>query len=265
MWLTSIMRLPFYRVSAFTADPFGGNPAAVCLLDEWLPDPVLQRVAAENNLSETAFLVSRQGYFDLRWMTPATEVDLCGHATLAAAFVLFHERGFGGSRIAFKTLSGQLFASRLDSGLELDFPSRPPQPCLAPAVLLQALGRAPIEVRKSRDYFVVFDRASEVAALRPNLELLLELDALGLIVTAPGDREDFVSRFFAPKAGVPEDPVTGSAHSSLIPYWSERLKKTELFARQISSRVGELRCRHLGERVGIGGQCALYCRGELVL
>jgi predicted PhzF superfamily epimerase YddE/YHI9 len=259
------MPFPFYRVSAFTVDPFGGNPAAVCLLDEWLPESLLQRVAAENNLSETAFVVPRNGHFDLRWMTPTTEVDLCGHATLAAAFVLFHERGFGGSRIAFKTLSGDLFASRVDPVVELDFPSRPPQPCPVPDPLLKALGRTPTEVRKSRDYFAVFEHASDVAALRPNLDLLLELDALGLIVTAPGDDEDFVSRFFAPKAGVPEDPVTGSAHSSLIPYWSGRLKKTELFARQISSRVGELRCRDLGDRVGIGGQCALYCRGEVVL
>lgn len=259
------MRIPYYQVNAFTSQNFGGNPAGVCLLNEWLPDALLQKIAAENDLSETAFLVKRNGVYDLRWMTPTTEVDLCGHATLAAAHVLFFERGWQSDQITFQTLSGRLSASRSSDVLELDFPSRPPQVCAVPDQLVLALGRTPVEVLKARDYLAVFKSAAEVAALRPDMILLAALDCLGTIVTAPGDGVDFVSRFFAPKVGVPEDPVTGSAHSSLIPFWSARLGKTELQARQISRRGGELSCRLLGERVGIGGRAVVYCRGELEL
>ena len=257
------MRIPYFQVNAFTSDVFGGNPAGVCLLDEWLPDPVLQRIAAENNLSETAFLVRAEAGYKLRWMTPTAEVDLCGHATLASAYVLFFERQWPENSVSFQTSSGRLVANRSSDIIELDFPSRPPQPCNAPAQLLQGLGGKPAEVHKSRDYFAVFGSAEEVAALRPDMALLSELDSLGIIVTAKGDGVDFVSRFFAPKVGVPEDPVTGSAHCSLIPYWSGRLNKTELLARQISKRGGELFCRFLGDRVGIGGQAVTYSRGEL--
>jgi predicted PhzF superfamily epimerase YddE/YHI9 len=257
------MRIPFFRVNAFTSDRFGGNPAGVCLLKEWPADSLLQRIAAENNLSETAFLVRQDGFYDLRWMTPTTEVDLCGHATLASAFVLVFEQGVSDERIVFKTLSGQLSATRCNDILELDFPSRPAQKCTPPRELLMGLGHHPIEVRKARDYMAIFGSAAEVAALRPNMDLLSELDSLGVIVTAPGDEADFVSRFFAPKVGVPEDPVTGSAHSSLIPYWAERLGKSEFLARQVSKRGGVLYCRFLGERVGIGGRSVTYCRGEL--
>lgn len=257
------MRVPYFQVNAFTSDTFGGNPAGVCLLDEWLPDLVLQRIAAENNLSETAFLVRAEAGYKLRWMTPTTEVDLCGHATLASAHVLWFERNSGQDSIFFETRSGRLVASRRGEIIELNFPSRPPRSCETPRTLAKGLGSEPLEVLKSRDYFAVFRSAEEVGALRPDLTLLSELDALGVIVTAQGDDVEFVSRFFAPKVGVPEDPVTGSAHCSLIPYWSERLGKTEMTARQISKRGGELFCRFLGERVGIGGRAVTYSRGEL--
>jgi predicted PhzF superfamily epimerase YddE/YHI9 len=258
------MPIPYFQVNAFTSEPFGGNPAGVCLLDQWLPDPLLQQIAAENDLSETAFLVPERGFHHLRWMTPTTEVDLCGHATLASAHVLFFERSHPEDRLVFQARSGRLAATRRNGMIELDFPSREARSCPVPALLLQGLGGQPVEVLKSRDYLAVFGSAEDVAALRPDPGLLCQLDSLGVIVTAPGaDDVDFVSRFFAPKVGVPEDPVTGSAHCSLIPYWSSRLKKTELRARQISKRGGELHCRFLGERVGISGQARTYCRGEL--
>jgi len=263
MLFSNSMRIPYFQVNAFCSDPFGGNPAGVCLLDRWLPDPLLQRIAAENDFSETAFLVKEPQAFHLRWMTPSAEVDLCGHATLAVAHVLFFERGCPEDQLSFKTLSGRLSAIRCGDLVELDFPSRPPQPCAAPSALLHALGKKPREVLKARDYFAVFESVTEVAELQPDLNLFLELDSLGVIVTAPGTDVDFVSRFFAPKVGVPEDPVTGSAHCSLIPYWSQRLKKKQLHARQISQRGGELFCRFLEERVGIAGHAVTYCRGEL--
>ena len=260
------MRIPFFRVSAFTFDCFGGNPAGVCLLEKWLPDSLLQQIAAENNLSETAFLVRQTGFYQLRWMTPTTEVDLCGHATLASAFVLFFEQGLREEPVFFETLSGRLSTTRKGDILELDFPSRPAVDCSAPGRLLRALGRAPTEVKKSRDYMAVFANAAEVAALEPDMNLLRQVDGLGVIVTAPAEEGcDFVSRFFAPNAGVPEDPVTGSAHCTLIPYWSQRLSKSELIARQISKRGGELFCRYMGDRVAIGGRCVTYFRGELDL
>ncbi len=259
------MRIPYYRVNAFTAQAFGGNPAGVCVLQQWLPDELLQRIAAENNLSETAFFTRDDGLLHLRWFTPTTEVDLCGHATLASAFVLFSELGYKGDTVKFQSKSGQLEASQRGELVELDFPARRPEPCPVPEDLVRALGRAPREVLRSRDYLAVYDTQAEVAALTPDMGRLARLDCLGVIVTARGKDADFVSRFFAPGAGVPEDPVTGSAHCSLIPYWAERLGKTELFARQISQRGGELYCRLAGERVGIGGRAVMYCRGELVV
>ncbi len=259
------MRIPYYEVAAFTSKPFGGNPAGVCLLPAWLPNATLQNIAAENNLAETAFLVPRGGDFDLRWFTPETEVDLCGHATLAAAFVLFTEVGFKGDTTRFHSQSGLLSVARSAEVLELDFPSRPPQPCIVPEALLRGLGKQSAEVLKSRDYFAVFTSEADVRALKPDFALLATLDALGIIVTAPGSDCDFVSRFFAPGAGIAEDPVTGSAHCTLIPYWAERLGKTELFARQVSRRGGELFCHQAGERVGIGGHAVLYLRGEIEL
>jgi PhzF family phenazine biosynthesis protein len=258
------MRIPYYQVDAFTARTFGGNPAGVCVLEGWLPDDVLQRIAAENNLSETAFLTRQaDDSHHLRWFTPILEVDLCGHATLASAFVLFTELGHAGRCIRFHTRSGWLTVKRNGEIIELDFPCRAPAPCVAPDELLLGLGRKPREVLKSRDFLAVYESQAEVAALTPDMALLARLDCLGVIVTAQGEDADFVSRFFAPRAGVPEDPVTGSSHCSLIPFWAERLGKTELFARQISRRGGELWCRFAGERVGIGGRAVIYCRGEL--
>jgi PhzF family phenazine biosynthesis protein len=257
------MRIRYFHVDAFTAGAFGGNPAAVCPLEGWLPDKVLQSIAAENNLSETAFFARKQDHFHLRWMTPAIEVDLCGHATLATAHVLFSELGEKTDRLQFETLSGRHSAARRGDLIELNFPSRPPCTCPVTELIVQALGCEPVEVLKSRDYVAVFNSESDVAALQPKMELVRRLDSLGLIVTAPGSKCDFVSRFFAPQAGIDEDPVTGSAHSSLIPFWAERLKKSELFARQISKRGGELYCRLLGDRVGIAGRAVTYLRGEL--
>lgn len=257
------MRIPYFQVNAFTSHTFGGNPAGVCVLQEWLPDDLLQRIAAENNLSETAFFTRRDGFFDLRWMTPTAEVDLCGHATLAAAFVLFFELREQQPSVQFQTKSGRLSASLRHDLIELDFPSRPPVDCPITEPLIRALGAKPLQLLKSRDYVAVFGSQSEVASLKPDLHLVRALDCLGMIVTAPGDEVDFVSRFFAPQVGVPEDPVTGSAHSSLIPYWAQRQGKTELFARQISKRGGELYCRLLDDRVGIAGKAVIYSRGEL--
>jgi predicted PhzF superfamily epimerase YddE/YHI9 len=257
------MRLKYFQVSAFASGLGSGNPAGVCPLDSWLPDQALRNIAAENNLSETAFFVAQPEGFQLRWFTPEVEIDLCGHATLAAGHVLFAELGFASEKIRFSTRSGDLSVVRVGDLLELDFPSRPPLPCSAPDALCRALGATPRETFKSRDYLVVFDQPEQVAALRPDFPALKELDALGIIATAPGGAGDFVSRFFAPAAGVNEDPVTGSAHCTLIPFWAGRLGKSRLVARQISARGGELFCELRGDRVGIAGRCFTYLRGEL--
>lgn len=260
------MKLPLYQVDAFTGKVFGGNPAAVCPLEAWLPDATLQSIAAENNLAETAFFVPRNDSgFDLRWFTPTIEMDLCGHATLAAAFVLFNEQRFPGQAVAFHSRSGILHVMREGEILTLDFPSRPAAAAATPEALVRGLGTQPASVLKSRDYLAVFKTAAEVRALRPDFATLKTLDSLGVIATAPGEDCDFVSRFFAPQAGVDEDPVTGSAHCTLIPYWSQRLGKNKLFARQVSQRGGELFCGLAGDRVHIGGKAVLYLRGEIVL
>jgi len=257
---------PYFQVDAFTSRVFGGNPAGVCPLDRWLPDEVLQRIAAENNLSETAFFVGRDGDYELRWLTPTVEVDLCGHATLAAAYVIFHELGYDGSTVRFHTKSGRLGASHNGGVITLDFPAWPAKRCdEIPAVMAEALGWVPRELFKTRDYLAVFSSEDEIRSLKPDLPSLARLDCLGVICTAPGQDSDFVSRFFAPGAGVPEDPVTGSAHSTLIPYWGARLGKKTLFARQLSQRGGELFCEDLGDRVAIGGRAALYSRAQLAL
>ncbi|HEY5914756.1 MAG TPA: PhzF family phenazine biosynthesis protein [Verrucomicrobiae bacterium] len=259
------MRISYFQVNAFTSSPFGGNPAGVCVLGDWLPDELLQKIAAENNLSETAFFTREEDHFHLRWMTPAVEVDLCGHATLATAHVIFSELGEAKERLWFRTRSGRVSAARRGEMIELDFPSRPPVPCAAPDLLTAALRRTPMKVLKSRDYVAVFATEADVATLQPEMALVSQLDSLGLIVTAPGTQCDFVSRFFAPQVGVPEDPVTGSAHSTLVPYWAGRLGKSELCAKQISWRGGDLYCRLAGDRVGIAGRAITYSRGELHL
>jgi predicted PhzF superfamily epimerase YddE/YHI9 len=259
------MKIPYFVVDAFTGNPFGGNPAGVCLLEQWLPEAVMQNIAAENNLSETAFIVPRGPDFELRWFTPAIEIDLAGHPTLASAFVLFTEGKASGDRVCFHSRSGTLAVSRQGDRLELDFPSRPAAPCAAPEALVRGLGQEPEAVFKARDYLAVFPTETEVRSLRPDFVALSTLDALGIIATAPGSDCDFVSRFFAPAAGIAEDPVTGSAHCTLVPYWSQRLGQTTLRARQISKRGGELFCRFAGDRVLIGGKAVLYLRGEIEL
>ncbi len=268
------MPIPIYQIDAFARQPFTGNPAAVCPLTEWLPAETMQQIAAENNLAETAFFIPLNGEeadFHLRWFTPTFEIDLCGHATLATAHVLWQERGFPKPEIVFRSQSGPLRVRReADGRLVLDFPSRPPQLLASeqhPEVLMRSLGpgaAAPLAVLASRDLVVEFAHADEVLALRPDFAALIDLGYIGLIATAPGPAGvDFVSRFFAPEVGVPEDPVTGSAHSTLIPFWAAKLGKTELFARQESVRGGELWCRLRGDRVDIGGYAVTYLRGEI--
>jgi len=257
------MKITYYHIDAFTDTPFTGNPAGVCPLDSWLPDVTLQKIAAENNLSETAFFVPSGDHFDLRWFTPAIEVDLCGHATLASGYVLTRYLGYRDEVIHFESKSGTLMVERHGDILTLDFPSRPGNPTEAPIALTAGLGRQPGEVYLARDYLAVFPNQADVMTIQPIQEELIRLDCLGIIVTAPGEDVDFVSRFFAPRAGIPEDPVTGSSHCTLIPYWANRLGKSKLTARQLSTRGGQLFCSLEGERVKIGGHAVTYLKGEL--
>ncbi len=253
--------IPYYQVQAFTTSIYGGNPAGVCLLDDWLPDATLQAIAGENGLSETAFLVGRH----LRWFTPAVEVVLCGHGTLATSHVLWRERGVTDAPLVFDTLSGRLTVSRDGCRLVLDFPSRPANPCAAPSGLLASLGvpQARHVAKASEDWLVVLDDEADVRALAPDFPRLAAAEARGVIVTARGHDVDFVSRFFAPRAGIDEDPVTGSAHTTLIPYWAGVLGRDVLTAHQVSARGGELWCALRGERVSIAGQAVTYLAGAL--
>jgi len=257
------VRLPIYQLDAFTRRPFGGNPAAIVIMDEWLPDSVLQNIAAENNLAETAFVIPRGEPFPLRWFTPSLEIDLCGHATLATADVLLRERFASRDRIVFATASGELTVARAGDELAMDFPSRPGKPVAVTEDMVLATGCRPLEACLARDLMVVLEREEQVRELRPDIARIAALDAFALIVTAPGSDADFVSRFFAPKAGVPEDPATGSSHCTLTPYWAERLGKSSLTARQLSARGAEIRCEQRGDRVVIGGRCAWYLKGEI--
>ncbi|HEY0133503.1 MAG TPA: PhzF family phenazine biosynthesis protein [Nannocystis sp.] len=260
--------LPCYQVDAFTHTRFAGNPAAVVTLDRWLPDPLLQVIAAENSVPETAFLVAKGGDYHLRWFTPEVEVDLCGHATLAAAFVLCTRVHPGRRSLVFHSQSGDLAVTRDGDEYTLDFPARPPVPADSPAGLVEAMGCTPREVLRARDWLLVLDDAAAVRACRPDMGALAALpDIFGVCVTAPGDIEgvDFVSRFFAPSQGIPEDPVTGSAHCTLAPYWAARLDKHQLRARQLSRRSGELRCTLVGDRVHLSGHAVLTRTGFLLL
>ena len=257
------MRIPIYQVDAFTSNVFGGNPAAVCPLDAWLPDKTLQSIATENNLSETAYFVKNGDRYDLRWMTPAVEVDLCGHATLASAYVIFKYLDPERKAVAFDTKSGELIVTRQGDLLTLDFPARPPEPVENRELLENALGGEILETWASNDYLVVYGSEDEVRALKPNMSLLMDIDRFAVIVTATGKDCDFVSRFFAPAKGVPEDPVTGRAHCTLIPFWAKRYGKKSLFARQVSRRGGELWCEDCGERVRISGKGAEFLQGYI--
>ena len=262
------MRLPLYQIDAFAGAVFKGNPAAVVPLDSWLPDATLQAIAAENNLSETAFFVLEGDAWRLRWFTPAVEVDLCGHATLASAHLIFTRLVPGRERVAFITRSGRLEVSRRGDELELDFPAVPAEPRTDAATLealAAALGARPQEACAAMDLMAVFGDEGQVSALRPDLGRVAALGGRGLIATAPGRSCDFVSRFFGPNVGIAEDPVTGSAHCILTPYWARRLRKTRLAARQVSARGGELTCEDRGARVGIAGRAVLYLEGTIYI
>jgi PhzF family phenazine biosynthesis protein len=248
--------------------PFSGNPAGVCLLQKWPAPSLMQRIAAENNLAETAFVVIRGALCDLRWFTPTVEMDLCGHATLAAAHVLFTWGGWSGASITFSSLSGPLTVERRGEMLILDFPARPALPCEPSTVLIKGLGREPVEVRGARDYLALYASEEDVRSLQPDMALLARIDRMGVIASAPArnpHEADFVSRVFAPGVGIPEDPVTGSAHCTLIPYWSRRLGKKSLHALQVSPRGGELFCEDAGDRVKIGGRAFTYLSGEITV
>jgi len=258
------MKIPYYQLAAFTEERYKGNPAGVCFLPKgWLPDGIMQKIAAENGVSETAFVIREAGGYGLRWFSPTMEIDLCGHATLATAHAIFFETGLDAESIDFKTFSGEISVARVDDMMVLNFPARPPERCEAPDGVEFVLGTLPQEIWRARDYMVVFATEADVKMLQPDFERMRDWDCLGVIATAPGDSVDFVSRFFAPKAGMNEDPVTGSAHTTLIPYWSRRLKKQNLHALQISARGGELFCQDAGDRVKIGGYAVTYLRGEL--
>jgi PhzF family phenazine biosynthesis protein len=266
--LDNRVSIPYFHVDSFTGELFAGNPAGVCILSAFLPDAVMQKITAENRHSNTAFVVQRAtGDFDLRWFTPKIEDDLCGHATLASAYVLAlrkHEEW----PVRFHTRSGILIVHRKDDGFEMDFPAMPAQKCEVPARLLPALGLTSAQVMKSRDYLVVVDRAEQVRTLAPDIPALAKLDIgiAGAIVTAPGEGDaDYVCRFFAPSIGIEEDPATGSIHCTLAPYWSERLRKQSLVARQLSRRGGDFRCTLDGNRVKIAGKARLYLQGTIDL
>ncbi len=265
------MRIPFFQVDAFAGALFSGNPAGVCPLERWLDDRTLQAIAAENNIAETAFFVRRaptgtlRPAYDLRWFTPACEVDLCGHATLASAWVLFHRGGRTGDRIEFHSKSGPLAVRRDGERLELDFPATPGVSCDPPPGLLEGLGSVPRATLKGMDYLAVFETEGEIRALAPRFDAIAALGARGVIATAPGRDADYVLRFFAPAAGIPEDPATGSVHCMLVPYWAERLGRSKLRALQLSARGGEFSCEHRAPRVGIAGRAALYLEGSIEL
>lgn len=260
--------MQYYVVDAFTDTLFRGNPAGVCLLERAIPDSLMQRIAFENNLAETAFVLPQADGYRLRWFTPEVEIDLCGHATLASAHVLLSEVHPEATEVGFQTVSGPLTVVRQGDHYVMDFPSRMPRPVPTPPLLARALGCEVLETHLSRDLMAVVPDQAAVAGLSVDAGLLSQISqdvAFGVIVTAVGEGCDFVSRFFAPNAGVQEDPVTGSAHSTLIPFWGKRLGRARLLARQLSPRGGVLTCEDCGERVRIGGQAVCYLRGDLLL
>ena len=263
------MRIPIFELNAFTDAPFSGNPAGVCPLERWLDDRDLQAIAAQNNLAETAFFVPREPgdaapAYDIRWFAPTCEIDLCGHATLASAWLLFHRGGRIGERVEFHSRrSGPLSVRRDGERLELDFPAMPGTPCEPPPRLLEGLGATPREVLKARDYMAVFEHEDEVRALAPRMDAIASLDCLGVIATARGRDTDYVMRFFAPRAGIPEDPATGSIQCTLVPYWAARLGRVRLRGRQLSERGGEFTCELRGARVGIAGHVVPYLEGTI--
>lgn len=260
-------KIRIYQVDAFADNLFSGNSAAVCMLDKWLNDKTMQSIAAENNLAETAFIVPVDQHFEIRWFTPAVEVDLCGHATLASAFVLFECLGYNEPEISFFSMkSGELKVSKQKDMLFLDFPSDSLQKNNSFDLIQKCIGIKPSEVFKGKtDFIAVLENEYEVQNLVPDFSEISKLEARGLIVTAKGDEVDFVSRFFGPQSGINEDPVTGSAHTSLIPLWSEKQGKDEMIARQLSKRGGTIFCSNRGDRCQIGGKAQLYLTGEIFI
>lgn len=259
------MRIPVYQIDTFSDRVFSGNPAAVCPLEEWLDDSVLQAIAQENNLSETAFFVHAEHECHIRWFTPVTEVDLCGHATLATAFVIFNHLQKSTNQITFQSRSGKLTVFREGELLAMDFPSQPPFPCKIPKGLVEGLGKEPLEVLLSEDYLVLFSSENDILELNPDIQMLIKLDHRGVIVTARGNEVDFVSRFFAPRIGINEDPATGSAHCALTPYWARKLNKKDLHARQVSRRGGEFFCTDRGDRVIVAGKAVAVMEGHIMV
>ncbi len=260
------MKQTIYQIDAFTDKPFSGNPAAVCILEDWLEDSLMQKIAMENNLAETAFVVKNGDRYEIRWFTPEVEVDLCGHATLASAYVIFNYHQPTGDTLHFySSRSGDLMVRRdLDGTMTMDFPADTLTRVESMTQINEALGKEPLETFKGKtDFLLIYEDQEGIEAIRPNFLKLSELDARGVIVSAAGNSVDFVSRFFAPQSGINEDPVTGSAHTSLTPYWSEVLGKTKMTAKQLSSRGGNLHCEYLGERVKIAGKAVPYLVGEI--
>lgn len=261
------MKLRLYQVDAFTDRLYRGNPAAVCPLPgDWLPDETMIKIAAENNLPETAFYITTDSGFAIRWFTPMTEVDLCGHATLATSHVIFNHEGFDGDRIVFDSRKGALTVTRRDSLIALNFPFDPVKSAVLPDSLISCFDARPESVfTASIGYVLVFRDADQVRSAKPDLTAIAGLDADGVIITAPGDDVDFVSRCFFPKMGIDEDPVTGAAHTALVPYWAARLGKKNFVAKQLSARSGSLYCRDLGDRVEIAGHAVTYLAGEITI
>lgn len=257
------MKISLYQVDAFANKAFEGNPAAICPLKSWLPEQTMQAIAAENNLSETAFFVPNEDAYDLRWFTPSTEVDLCGHATLAAAHVLFHELGYEGEEIRFNTRSGSLSVVRDGASLTMNFPAQVPQPFELPIELVEALGTTPEDCLKFADIIAVLSSEDQVRQAQPDMVLLEKLDCRGIIITAQAEQYDFVARWFGPRTGIEEDPVTGSAFTQLVPYWANRLGKKVFEAKQVSQRGGEVGCVLDGDRVLLSGGAVLYMRGVI--
>jgi len=257
------VEITLYQIDAFATKVFEGNPAAICPLDTWLGDELMQSIAAENNLSETAFFVPKGTGYEIRWFTPVNEVDLCGHATLAAAYVLFNILDYNKDKVEFYSKSGLLAVVKDNDFLTLDFPAQPPVSCDVPETLVKAFGLVPIECLKSKDYIAVFEHERDVELANPDLEALKQLDLRGVIITARSERYDYVTRFFAPKYGIPEDPVTGSAYTQLVPYWESKTGLKKFTAKQVSTRSGELTCEIVNERVLISGKAIRYLEGKI--
>ncbi|WP_315073976.1 PhzF family phenazine biosynthesis protein [uncultured Clostridium sp.] len=259
------MKIPMYQVDAFTEESFKGNPAAICILDKWINEKLMQNIAMENNLSETAFCVIKDDICELRWFTPEEEIDLCGHATLATAYVLFEILHYHSDIIKFATQSGILTVEKQGESMTMEFPSREGIKSEIEEQLVKGLGKEPKEVYESRDLMAVYDNEEDIKELTPNMEALKLINAFGIIVTSKGKNSDFVSRYFAPSCGVLEDPVTGSAHCTLIPYWSKTLGKTKMTARQLSKRSGVLECEYAHDKVRISGKARLFLKGKIYL